>query len=308
MVKKRAKKADPKETATEEPDATTEVKAAVYGDIAKTKSTKEMADEYLMDLLRAADKDPAVVSKAALAVRKRPDAIDRLGDLLRLHQRGIKPVGIDQVSDPLVQRQHQRRLRSLGLLLRVIAAVEADPALRGLAVSLRVWQALPSIASDYRRKPKGIVLHARDRSERKTIERFRQILLKWEPRIRDCKTKAETLSFIRNEWKDGRFPYTREELAEFFKKSLAPFHAGLEDIPPDPQPFYRAYLPQFAWALFQMRQSRDVAVTPGPWATARTATYAGGNIFPGLRIPNGSKHSLIRRCNAMSVGFCTIGM
>lgn len=184
-------------------------------------------------LLALGETDPATWRGFVEKTRKRPDAIDRLADLLR---------------------EDGDEARSL--LNRIIKAVRAEPAFSGLASELTVWRDVPHVDVLFRGKPSGGApphgpfVRLQQRLDFYRVRTVREILENWGTKVPDGSGPGEIEDFLLKEWKARRFPYTEEERPT--RHPVRPEAAGEE-------PEWRSLLPSFAEALYQMQQRRDVA-------------------------------------------------
>jgi hypothetical protein len=206
-------------------------------DVTPMKTPEEKAADYETTFERALNQgDPAALAalkRRDLAARKmagkklpkNADAIDKLAWVLRQGMREplpprIKGKGIASLlralRAPAVQEAWAPVSTGRSLLLLVIEAVDKFPALHDLAFDLRTLKWSPLPAKHLGRKSGGrwtkswATLDGED-GERKEIETFRRLLVRW---ARKVPNTEETRSFIKKEWKEGRWPRTREEEAE----------------------------------------------------------------------------------------------
>lgn len=211
-----------------------------------TTKRNPMSDAVLRAFLTLGETDLATWRGFATKTRKRPDAIDRLSDLLR---------------------EDGDEARSL--LNRIIEAVRVEPEFSELASSLTVWRDVPSVDVLFRGKSSGHrpthgpFVRLQKRLDFYRVRTAREILEKWITRVPLGSEQAEIEDFLLKEWKARRFPYTEEERPT--RHPARPEAAGEE-------PEWQSSLPSFAEALYEMQQRRDKADMKGDLRKAGVST------------------------------------
>lgn len=184
-------------------------------------------------LIRLGETNPAALTRLVEWRRKRPDAIDRLGDLLR-----------------------ENRAEAQALLKRVIEAVQEEPSFGDVACELVTWRHVPYVDILFRGEPtggrreEGPLVRFKKALDASRVEVARELLEKWDRLVPSVSGPMALQRFLMEEWNAGRYPYTKEEIAAMHLVRPEATDGGR------PGPFL---LPFFATALYRMQEKRDKA-------------------------------------------------
>lgn len=183
--------------------------------------------------------DPSALKGIVERTRRRPDAIDRLGEFLR--------------EDGRVSRL---------LMVRILETIRDESSLAELVTDLETWRVAPYVDALFRlpssggRPGKGVLAQSKDRQDAAMVDEIRRVLLKWEPLCPPGAREEEIRSFLMKEWVARRFPFTREEVAEELGVSPDSLDGSRSSLASKLRPF-------IAHAIFVMGRKRDRASAAG---------------------------------------------